>query len=40
MEKFSSSILDIDNIFEEDIMFNFILGLQSWVQLELRRQNV
>jgi hypothetical protein len=40
VKKFSSLILDNDNMFEEDKMFNFLSGLQSWAQLELRRQKV
>jgi len=40
VKKFSSLILDIDNMFEEDITFNFLSGLQPWAQLELRRQKV
>jgi hypothetical protein len=40
VKKFSSLILDIDNMSEEDRMFNFLSGLQPWAQLELRRQKV
>lgn len=40
MEKFSSLILDIKNMFKEDKHFNFISGLQIWAQVELRRQRL
>ena len=40
MKEFSSLILDIQNMSEEDKLFNFIFGLQRWAQLEIRRHNV
>ena len=33
-------MLDIKNMFKEDKLFNFMSGLQSWAQLELKRQAV
>jgi hypothetical protein len=40
VKSFSSLILDIENMSEEDRLFNFMFGLQTWAQAELRRQNV
>jgi len=40
VKDFSSLILDIENMLEEDKLFNFMSGLQPWAQAELRRQNV
>ena len=40
VKKFSSLILDVNNMSEEDRMFNFLSGLHSWAQLELRRQKI
>jgi hypothetical protein len=40
VKKFSSLILDVDNMSEEEKMFNFLSGLQPWAQLELRRQKI
>jgi hypothetical protein len=40
VKSFSSLILDIENMSEEDRLFNFMSGLQPWAQAELRRQNV
>ena len=40
MKKFSSLILDIDNMSEEDKLFKFLSRLQPWVQMELWRQKV
>ena len=40
VKDFSSLILDIENMSEEDKLFNFMPGLQPWAQVELRRQNV
>ena len=40
VKEFSSLILDIENMSEEDKLFNFMSGLQPWAQAELRRQNV
>ncbi|KAK0587925.1 hypothetical protein LWI29_031334 [Acer saccharum] len=33
-------MLDIQNISKEDKLFNFMSGLQTWAQTELRRQGV
>jgi len=40
VKSFSSLILDIENMSEEDRLFNFMSGLQTWAQVELRRQNI
>jgi hypothetical protein len=40
VKSFSSLILDIENMSEEDRLFNFMSGLQTWAQAELRQQNV
>ena len=40
VKEFSSLMLNIRNMSEEDKLFNFILGLQAWAQMELRRQGV
>lgn len=40
VKEFSSLMLDIKNMADEDKLFNFILGLQPWAQTELRRQVV
>ena len=40
VKEFSSLMLDIKNMSEEDKLFNFMLGLQGWAQTELRRQGV
>ena len=37
VKTFSSLILDIKNMSEEDKLFNFMSGLQPWAQLELKR---
>ncbi|KAG8372953.1 hypothetical protein BUALT_Bualt12G0120700 [Buddleja alternifolia] len=37
---FSSLMLDIREMSEEDKLFNFMAGLQGWAQAELRRQGV
>ena len=39
VKSFSSLIL-VENQSEEDRLFNFMSGLQTWAQAELRRQNV
>ncbi|XP_059663489.1 uncharacterized protein LOC132309170 [Cornus florida] len=39
MKDFSSLMLDIRNMSEEDKLFNFMSGLQPWAQAELRRQD-
>ncbi|XP_065632783.1 uncharacterized protein LOC136068889 isoform X1 [Quercus suber] len=38
VKTFSSLMLDIKNMSEEDKLFNFMSGLQPWAQLELKRQ--
>ena len=40
VKEFSSLMLDIRNMSEEDKLFNFMSGLQGWAQAELRRQGV
>ena len=40
VKTFSSLILDIKNMFEEDKLFNFMSGLQPWAQMEFKRQAV
>jgi hypothetical protein len=40
VKEFSFLILDIENMSEEDRLFNFMSGLQPWAQAELRRQKV
>ncbi|RVW19037.1 Retrovirus-related Pol polyprotein from transposon 17.6 [Vitis vinifera] len=40
VKEFSSLMLDIKNMSEEDKLFNFMSGLQGWAQTELRRQRV
>ncbi|XP_044481390.1 uncharacterized protein LOC123207965 [Mangifera indica] len=40
VKEFSSLMLDIKNMSEEDKLFNFVSGLQPWAQAELRRQKV
>ena len=40
VKEFSSLMLDIRNMSDEDKLFNFILGLQGWAQTEIRRQGV
>ncbi|XP_050365423.1 uncharacterized protein LOC126783937 [Argentina anserina] len=40
VKEFSSLMLDISNMSEEDNLFNFMSGLQPWAQTELRRQGV
>ncbi|KAL3649521.1 hypothetical protein CASFOL_005924 [Castilleja foliolosa] len=40
VKEFSSLMLDIRDMSEEDKIFNFMAGLQSWAQAELRRQGV
>ncbi|CAL5371561.1 unnamed protein product [Camellia sinensis] len=40
VKEFSSLMLDIKNMSEEDKLFNFMSGLQNWAQLELRRLGV
>ncbi|KAJ4722993.1 Retrotransposon protein, putative, Ty3-gypsy subclass [Melia azedarach] len=40
VKAFSSLMLDIKNMSDEDKLFNFISGLQPWAQTELQRQAV
>ncbi|KAK4384538.1 hypothetical protein Sango_3051000 [Sesamum angolense] len=40
VKEFSSLMLDVWNMSEEDKLFNFLSGLQTWAQTELRRQGV
>ena len=40
VKEFSSLMLDIKNILDDDKFFNFMSGLQGWAQMELRRQGV
>lgn len=40
IKEFTSLILDIQNMSDEDKLHNFILGMQAWAQNELRRKNV
>ena len=40
VKEFSMLMLDIPNIAEEELLFNFIDNLQSWVEQELRRRGV
>lgn len=37
MKNFSSLMLYIKNMLEEDKVFNFLSGLQPWAQAELHR---
>lgn len=36
MKEFSSLMLDIREMSEEDKLFNFMAGLQAWAQVELK----
>ena len=40
VKEFSSLMLDIKNMLEEDKFFNFMSGLQGWAQTKLHRQGV
>lgn len=40
VKEFSSLLLDIKNMSDEDKLFNFLAGLKPWAQAELRRQAV
>ncbi|XP_075096160.1 uncharacterized protein LOC142174269 [Nicotiana tabacum] len=40
IKEFTSLMLDIQNMSEEDKLHNFISGMQAWAQNELRRQNM
>ena len=37
VKTFSSLMLDMKNMLEDDKLFNFMFGLQPWAQLELKR---
>ncbi|KAL0387745.1 UNVERIFIED_CONTAM: hypothetical protein Sradi_2656300 [Sesamum radiatum] len=40
VKEFSSLMLDVRDMSEEDKLFNFLSGLQTWAQTGLRRQSV
>jgi hypothetical protein len=40
VKEFSALLLDVTKMSDEDKLFNFMAGLQSWAQTELRRQGV
>ncbi|KAL0307083.1 UNVERIFIED_CONTAM: hypothetical protein Sradi_6125600 [Sesamum radiatum] len=40
VKEFSSLMLDTHDMSKEDKLFNFLSGLQTWAQTELRRQGV
>ncbi|KAL0302201.1 UNVERIFIED_CONTAM: hypothetical protein Sangu_3113900 [Sesamum angustifolium] len=40
VKEFSSLMLDVRDMSKEDKVFNFLSGLQTWAQTELRRQGV
>ncbi|KAL0298168.1 UNVERIFIED_CONTAM: hypothetical protein Sangu_3157200 [Sesamum angustifolium] len=40
VKEFSSLMLDVRDMSEEDKLFNFMAGLKPWAQTELRRQGV
>ena len=40
IKEFTSLMLDIQNMSDEDKLHNFILGMQGWSRNELRRMNV
>ena len=40
VKEFSTLMLKIPNMCEEEILFNFMDNLQSWVEQELRRRGV
>ncbi|KAL3529307.1 hypothetical protein ACH5RR_008629 [Cinchona calisaya] len=40
VKEFSSLLLDIRGMSEDDKLFNFMAGLQQWAQTELQRQGV
>ena len=40
VKEFSSLMLDIKNMFDDDKLFNFMSCLQGWAQTELRKQGV
>ena len=40
IKEFTSVMLEIQNMSDDDKLHNFISGMQGWAQNELRRQNV
>ena len=40
VKEFSTLMLEIPNMFEEELLFNFMHNLQSWAKQELRRRGV
>ncbi|KAL0283757.1 UNVERIFIED_CONTAM: hypothetical protein Sangu_2869700 [Sesamum angustifolium] len=40
VKEFSSFMLDVTDMLEEDKLFNFMAGLKPWAQTKLRRQGV
>ena len=40
VKEFSSFVLDIKNLSNDDEIFNFMSGLQGWVHTELQRNGV
>ncbi|RVW19884.1 RNA-directed DNA polymerase-like [Vitis vinifera] len=40
VKEFSTLMLEIPNMFEEELLFNFMDNLQSWVEQELKRRGV
>ena len=40
VKDFSSLMLDIKNMLDDDKFFNFMSGLQGWAQTKLKRQGV
>lgn len=40
VKEFNSVLLDVRDMSEEDNKFNFLVGLQLWAQVDLRRQGI
>ena len=40
VDEFSKLMLQVDNMNSEDLLFNFMEGLQPWAQRELQRRQV
>ena len=40
VKEFSSPMLEIPNMIEEEFLFNFMDNLQGWAEQELRRQDI
>ena len=40
VKEFSTLMLEIPNMSEEELLFNFMDNLQSWVEQELKRRGV